>query len=421
MVQRELPVGARSWDPGPILVGREFVMVLVCELMFDRGAHVPFNAGFLATIRAAFPREEVAFYGAPAHLEELKKQVGQVFVNTVLWNEILPIPPGTSYRDRFFRELKLLRYLLGELSQGLTSRLIITSAFPSTVLAVKVARWFRSSAPPVQMVLHEMSGVIGKRYRHPIRRAQDMKTALTLLGNDGIQYLVLEQIIRDKAVKSLPRLEGRIKAFEHPISPNEGASELVNISEPIRFGFLGTALKSKGYPVFVHLAKTITSTYGPRAEFHVIGRCPEESKGVTGTEALATQPTTAPLTRSDFVRSVAMLHFIVLPYEAASYVLSASGVFLDAIAWQKPVIAKKIPTFDAMFARYGDIGYLFDDNTELISIVEQILQSTDVSRYHRQTLTLRDVRKCRDPETLAPVYRELCRTNEGRLHSSRQS
>lgn len=266
----------------------------------------------------------------------------------------------------------------------------------------------------MQMVLHEMSGVIGKRYRRPIRRSQDMKTALTLLGNNGIQYLVLEGHIRDKAVKSLPRLAGRIEAFEHPISPTEGASEVVELSEPIRFGFLGTALKSKGYPLFVEAANAVTAKYGRRAEFHVIGRCPEESKGVRGIEALTTRPAGSQLTREDFVRAVQPLHFVVLPYEVAPYTLSASGVLLDAIAWQKPVVARRMPTFEAMFERHGDIGYLFSGDSDLTGVIQQILQEADVSRYRRQALTLREVRKSRDPETLAVAYRELCTANEGK-------
>jgi len=71
--------------------------------------------------------------------------------------------------------------------------------------------------------------------------------------------------------------------------------------------------------------------------------------------------------------------------------------------------------FEAMFERHGDIGYLFDDNSELSGILQQILEAPDGSRYRRQALTLRDVRKSRDPETLAAVYRELCTKSEGRL------
>jgi len=214
-------------------------MILLCELSFHSGSHVPFNAGLLATIRAAFPKEDLSFCGPVAHIDKLTKQVGQQLAGSISWREILSPRPGTVYSQRFFRELSVIRQLLSTLPQDPSSRLVLTSAYPSTVLALKVARCFRSKHASVQIVLHGLSGVIGKRYRNPIRRFQDMKTALTLLGNKNIQYLVLEQSIRDMVVKNLPLLSGKIEALDHPISPNEGASQTVDLSEPIRFGFLG--------------------------------------------------------------------------------------------------------------------------------------------------------------------------------------
>ncbi len=384
-------------------------MILICEIMF-KGAHVPFNAGLLATIQAAFPKEDLSFCGAAAQIEELKKHVGQPLAGSIAWSEILPIPPRTGYCERFFRELSVIRRLLRTLPQVSGSRLLFTSAFPSTVLALKAARCFRSKHTPVQMVLHGVSGVVGKRYRHPIHRFQDMKTALTLLGNNGIQYLVLEESIRDRVLKNLPFLSGKIEAFEHPISPDEGASQTVDLSEPIRFGFLGLAIQAKGFPLFVKLANEVTEKYERRAEFHVIGHMPEYGTPVNGTKALATKPAGMQMTRANFIRGVKPLHFIVLPHEEAPYALAASGVLLDAIAWEKPVIARKIPIFEAIFEKYGDIGYLFSDDTELRNIVEQLLGARDKSRYHRQVLNLRSLRKSRAPETLAAAYREMCRT-----------
>jgi hypothetical protein len=114
------------------------------------------------------------------------------------------------------------------------------------------------------------------------------------------------------------------------------------------------------------------------------------------------------MTRGDFVRGVTPLHFVILAHEEGLYRLSASGILLDAIAWGKPVIARKIPIFEAMFERHGDIGYLFSDDAELKAVVEQILQAVDKPRYCRQVMNLRTARKSRAPETLAVPYRELC-------------
>jgi len=65
-----------------------------------------------------------------------------------------------------------------------------------------------------------------------------------------------------------------------------------------------------------------------------------------------------------------------------------------------------------MFRKYGDIGYLFDTDMELVSTIERILMEKDKMRYGHQTLVLRKVRKARDPESLASAYRELCKKSE---------
>jgi hypothetical protein len=389
-------------------------MILLCEIGFSDGTHVPFNAGLLATVREAFPKEELSFFGSPAHIAELKHQVGQQLASATCWKEIVPPSPGTVYLRRFFRELRIVRSLFRNYVSYSTSRLIFTSAYPSTVLALKVARLFRFNRTPVQIVLHGLSGVVGKRYRRPIRRFQDMKTALTLLGNQQIQYLVLEESIRDTVVKNLPLLSGNVQTLEHPIPPNEGPSETVDLSEPIRFGFLGLALKTKGFPVFVKLAIEITEKYGKCAEFHAIGRFAEGSLPVIGMERLATKPVGPDMmSRANFVHAIAPLHFILLLHEAPPYTLAASGILLDAIAWEKPVIARKIPIFEEMFEKHGEIGYLFSDEKELGKIVEQLFEVGDKLRYHRQVLNLRVARKSRAPQTLASAYRKCVEQVEG--------
>jgi hypothetical protein len=380
-------------------------MILICEIRFTSG-HVPFNAGLLAMIRAAFPAEDLSFFGAAEQIEALKKQVGEPSASSIHWHEIPPIPLDTPYGKKLFRELCAIRCFLKILPQDSASRLVLSSAAPSTVLALKIARCFRFKTT-VQVILHGLRGVVGKRYRHPIRRLQDMKSALTLLGNQKIQYLVLEQSIRDTVVNRLPQLSGNVEALEHPIAPNEGPCQPIAFNEPLRLGFLGNTLEMKGFPLFVETANAITARYACRVEFHVIGRS-KDHKLVNGITALATKPARKHVTRDEFIRGVERLHFIILPHEAARYTLAASGVMLDAIAWEKPVIARKIPIFEAMFDRYGDIGYLFSNGAELTDVVERILITADKSRYYGQVTNLQGARKSRTPESLAAAYREIC-------------
>lgn len=85
------------------------------------------------------------------------------------------------------------------------------------------------------------------------------------------------------------------------------------------------------------------------------------------------------------------------------------------MAWGKPLIARKISIFEDLFAKHGDIGYLFSDDIELGEIVEQIVQKGDKAHYHQQVLNIRKARCSRTPEALAPDYRKICENREPKL------
>lgn len=384
-------------------------MIIVAELAFADGGHVPFNAGLLAVVRNAFPHEPVYFFGGPAHIGELKNQVGEFLAESITWKEMSLLSSDVSYFSRLLGEMKILQNLLQIFPAGSTGPLLLTSARPATLMALKWVKCFRFKEVRVQIVLHgHLSGVTGKRYRHPVRRFQEMRTALTFLGNSNVQYLVLEENLRDVLVQHLPVLEGKVEVLEHPLPPNEAESKSHHLSTPIRFGFLGLANDAKGFPVFVKLAEEITEQYRDHAEFHAIGRLSSEGSLTLKTDALTTKPGVERLSREDYIQGIEPLHFIALPFQSSQYDLNSSGTLLDALAWGKPLIARKISIFENLFAKHGDIGYLFNTDGELREIVEHIVERADKTHYHTQVCNIENARCFRSPEALAVKYHNMC-------------
>ena len=87
-------------------------------------------------------QRRACFSGGSTHLEELKNEVGPALADSIKWQEIAPPGYDASYWERFRRELTILRELVGILGTDAHSRLILTSAYPSTILALKIARAF---------------------------------------------------------------------------------------------------------------------------------------------------------------------------------------------------------------------------------------------------------------------------------------
>ena len=385
-------------------------MIVVSELVFSDGGHVPFNAGLLAIVRAAFPLEHVCFVGAKGHVRELKKQAGEALTKSIEWREITLLPVDTSYFTRFKHDMRLLRNLLRIIPEGTSGLLLLAHAQPATLVALKLLKCFRFRAVKVQLVLHgKLGGVIGRRYRHPIRRFQDMKTALTIFGNGNLQYIALEESLQTTLLENLSSLEKKVCLLPHPLPPNEAeAVAIEDLKRPVQFGFLGLASKSKGFPVFVKLAQETVIRCCEQAEFHAIGRFHPDESMVSDLDALATKPGMERLSRRNYINQVDRLHFIIFPHAAKNYELTASGTLLDALAWAKPLIARRIALFENMFLKYGDIGYLFSTDLELKFIVEHIVQGVDTARYHQQVLNIQRARCSRTPKSLSIVYRKIC-------------
>jgi len=385
-------------------------MIVVSELFFNDGGHVPFNAGLLGVVRAAFPLEHVCFVGASGHIQELKKQADEALIKSIEWREITVLPVGVSYFTRLIHDMKILLTLLRIIPEMASGLLLVAHAPPATLVALKLLKCLKFRELKVQFVLHgQLGGVIGRRHRHPIRRFQEARTALTILGNDNLQYIVLEESLRTVLLKNLPALEKKVHLLPHPLPPNEAESSAENLKTPIRFGFLGLARESKGFPVFVKLAQETVAQYRDQAEFHAIGRfLPLDPCIVLEMDALATKPGMERLSRRNYINQVAQLHFIIFPHVTKSYQLTASGTLLDALAWAKPVLARRIALFEDMFLKYGDIGYLFSTDLELQSIVRMIVHEMDIARYHQQVLNIKRARCSRTSKTLSVDYRKIC-------------
>jgi hypothetical protein len=82
----------------------------------------------------------------------------------------------------------------------------------------------------------------------------------------------------------------------------------------------------------------------------------------------------------------------------------------NAIAAEKPVIASRIPITEKLFSRFGNIGYLCADRYEFCETIETIIKRADVKMYANQVLLMREVRRSRTPQYLAPFYRDLSQT-----------
>jgi glycosyltransferase involved in cell wall biosynthesis len=383
-------------------------MIIICDPICHAGEHVPFNAGILELIRRAFPDEKIFFLGEQLHVSKLKRQVNLSITDSISWVEISIPDRYTGYSKRFCEELRIVWRLIKPLCQSANGILLFTAVQASTLVVLKLLSRFMSHNLGLQVVLHGLGDIGGDRSRHPIRRFQDMRTALTMRCERYIQYLALEVDIKEAILKNMPFLNQQLEVIEHPIPPCEELLRPIDLRVPVKFGFLGRADETRGFPIFLKLASEIVKEYQDKGEFHAIGRYPKKEDFLGTTHALLTKPCIERLERSAFIESAKKLHFVIFPLSPQFYQFAASGSLMDAIAWGRPVIARNIPIVASLFENYGDIGYVFNDERELHEIVRNIIEQCNNLHYRLQVDNIKKIREDRSAIVLAETYRKIC-------------
>ena len=138
-------------------------------------------------------------------------------------------------------------------------------------------------------------------------------------------------------------------------------------------------------------------------EFHVIGHSSPETDHLD-TSKLARTPSKMPLLRDEYLAALEKVDLVCLPLPGHVYDFTGSGTVSDAIAALKPLIVLRNRTMEAMFARYGPIGWLADDRDDLFRLVDTLDPGEFAQRRSSWVNNLRAMREARRPKLLAKSY-----------------
>lgn len=388
-------------------------MILAYEPCWPGTVHVPVNSAILQILARAFPEQEIRVHAEPAHLQELRRDP---FLATRSGLSFTPAKLSPHYRyrpgivslPRFLHEFRILAAALRQVPRGEPVLIVLLSATPTAVFAAAALARRRDGDCRVQVVLHgNLSGIQGWRSRNPLLRRFDLTAALEARHGGRVRFLVLEEGIRRSLAALSPRAAARTDVLPHPVSADEADSAPPPpAAPPVRIGFVGMAIPDKGIDIFLDLAREMKARHGDRVAFHLVGSARQ------GADPAPFAPLAHPvdfglLPRAEFTARLAMLHYVMLPFQPGYYTLSASGGLLDAVTWLKPIIATRTPTVEEMFAAYGDIGMLCDDAAGLRAALETVLAEGIGDHYAARADALRRLRDARLPEFLSRQYRAM--------------
>lgn len=382
--------------------------VHICEPVSCAAEHAPFNASLLELLGYGLPGAALVFIGEHEHVREVKALVEPGNDQHIRYRARPIAPRKGDMKQRIGKDYCLLRYALGGLGQE--DLLLVSATTPSVLFALILACWRSRSKVRVQAVMHgNLVDIAGWRSRG-IRRFLDLRSAMSAGMRHGIQFIVLEEGIRQEATKVWPGLGEGLAMVEHPYPGHPTVSMPASDSVP-GIGFLGMAVAVKGFDRFVAIAAEVGERMPGAVAFDAIGPLPfekqarlEAERGNEGWPMLRRAPAHGWLDRDEYGSALRALHYVCLPYEPTHYRFSASGVLLDAIRFNKPVIALRNATLSNLFERYGDIGFLCESPDEMKATVLAMAQGFDMERYRYQCQCMGRLASDRLPRSQVPNY-----------------
>jgi hypothetical protein len=165
-------------------------------------------------------------------------------------------------------------------------------------------------------------------------------------------------------------------SVEHPYIPLQCQNCISNKNihnSPLNFGLLGTIRKGKNIAGFICLLNMLKSeiqnkTAGISVTGQVlINRAELESFSVD------MPPAGIVLNREEYNRRLMNLDHILFFYDKNTYQFTASGPFMDALFWNKPIISLRNDYFEYMFKKYGEFGILVDSIEEMAIVIRELI------------------------------------------------
>ncbi len=411
-------------------------------------SHIPFNTGMIQVIDKAVSPDHITFYGETAHFQYLMESLADKTLSASLTHcGVRPVPRRSYTTIRpllhdFWQIYGMIHTAAAFITKARDDAVlfILMSSDASLILAARLVAAMFGSRVVIRIVLHgNLASLENPRSRNPLRVMVDFYSVLTMpFGNCQIRFIVLEHTIKERMIRLLPDIAERVFVLEHPIEPHawsclSGPHESVMLQDSMRFaevvssrnqnkeyvsqliektvsfGYLGMVSASKGFPLFMKIARKFHHRKYPHgASFYCIGSVSGEDTGLRiDAEALESLPSLSKLTRADFIQRVRKLDFIFLPYESAHYQWSPSGVLMDAVSFAKPIIARSLPMTRRLFEVYGPMGYLFSTEEELNEIMIFLLSEFPQKAYRAFQENLQKAGQDRTPEALAQTCRDI--------------
>ncbi|MEZ0184332.1 hypothetical protein AB9T89_18970 [Flavobacterium oncorhynchi] len=355
--------------------------VLIVDTYSQKSLHEMFNTSLILMLSMIF--EKVDLRISKSSYENYLKIIDRKSPQNIKYKDVYVIEGSGRFK-------LLLRYLVSAFQNA--KYLIISPkdtiiVFPyNNLFSIRMLNFLNKFfKKKILIFCHgEMEGIVidvektGLLHRVLLKLSRNFFLNKNVKISDGIYFSVLGDVLKQNICKIIDTDKAdKFLSVDHPYLFEIGKKNIKQTSK-LNIATVGTMNKTKGLLNFVKFANKINPLVKGKVNISVIGLVSENYNLFDGSCIELTPDNKVSLSRNDFDNRVNDLDYILFFYPKDSYTITASGAIMDAINFEKPILALNNSYFQYIFSKYGAFGFLFDTVDEMVSKVE-ILSSTETT------------------------------------------
>jgi hypothetical protein len=353
-------------------------MIVVYEPQCRGIEHAEINAAFLMFLVKAKPYESIVVFAEESHIHAIRLIIDSFgfvdFTSRVIWSSIvLPKPESSVIQRSLFEIMCFIDIALNKNNRRSLNSFICLSSTSATLLCAKILSYFFGGQ--IFLILHGILETITNRPQSLLKRVTWFRNYLPINSRSSIRYITTAKYIQANLITEIPSLRHNVSYLDFPYLFEEirGAINGGNISLPITITSAGVGALKKGTGEFFKMAERMNRNYGDSIRFYYAGRLVDEElkcKIPTCVHAFVDQHM---LSATKFGEILRNSNYLVFLYPADSYKFGVSGVFLDAVKYELPIIAIQNDFFKYCTQVIGKIGWLCESVRDVELVISKLI------------------------------------------------
>lgn len=342
--------------------------------------HLPFNEGYIKSMRTAFPEDKIIFAATARHIENITPFIEPFYnIEFAAIENFDDLLAEKSYHNPFY-SLPAARKCwksLTTLANNEVLRHVCLLGANGPLIYTFAKKWQsqqRNTNASIHYIQHnQLSTSMRWRSRNPIYKYFDYLSVISRGLPNNQKLVLLELGLAEVLAEIAPKIQPSMVTIEHPVQEREWLpAKVITENSTINIGFLGNCGVGKGFDQFLKLASEYS---GNKYQFYAIGKNNITLTNELSFDGLKVKPADAHLPRDTFIKLLAEIDIVCLPLpKTTSYV--SSGSIIDAFAASRPLIISTNQSVRSIQQKYGDYGFVYSNAEELHKFLRNLTLDT---------------------------------------------